>query len=78
MAEKLGNITESSAKSQVYQAFKTEDQDVVVPKTRYYAGAGNSIEEILNSQGVDTVVLVGFLFSLFGLRSLLFCQSGSE
>ncbi|PLB53941.1 Isochorismatase hydrolase [Aspergillus steynii IBT 23096] len=59
VAKGLGNLTESSAKSQIYKAFKTEDEDVVVPKTRYYAGAGNSIEEILNSQGVDTVVLSG-------------------
>ncbi|KAI9038128.1 Isochorismatase hydrolase [Aspergillus affinis] len=59
VAKGLGNLTESSAKSRIYKAFKTEDDDVVVPKTRYYAGAGNSIEEILNSQKIDTVILSG-------------------
>ncbi|KAH8432898.1 uncharacterized protein LDX57_010529 [Aspergillus melleus] len=59
VVEGLGNLTESSAKSHIYTAFKTEDDDVVVPKTRYYAGAGNSIEEILNSQKIETVILSG-------------------
>lgn len=33
--------------------------DVVLPKTRYYAGAGNSLEQILRTQEIDTVVLSG-------------------
>lgn len=33
--------------------------DVVFPKTRYYAGAGNALEEILNTQEIDTVILSG-------------------
>ena len=33
--------------------------DVVLQKTRYYAGAGNSLEEILRTQEIDTVVLSG-------------------
>ncbi|KAK1148071.1 hypothetical protein N8T08_010706 [Aspergillus melleus] len=59
VAKGLGNLTESSPKSHIYKAFKTQDDDAVVPKTRYYAGAGNSIEEILNSQKIDTVILSG-------------------
>lgn len=33
--------------------------DVVLAKTRYYAGAGNPLEEILSTQGIDTVILSG-------------------
>lgn len=33
--------------------------DVVIAKTRYYAGAGNALEQILSTQGIDTVVLSG-------------------
>lgn len=32
--------------------------DVVLRKGRYYAGDGNSLEEILSTRGVDTVILV--------------------
>lgn len=30
-----------------------------MPKTRYYAGAGNALDEILNTQKIDTVILSG-------------------
>ncbi|KAI9035566.1 uncharacterized protein KD926_003226 [Aspergillus affinis] len=59
VAKGLGNLRESSEESQIYHAFKTEDDNTVAPKTRYYAEAGNSIEEILNSQKIDTVILFG-------------------
>lgn len=56
----LGNATASSPDSQIYSAFKTLDNyDVVLQKARYYAGAGNQLEEILSSQKIDTVILVG-------------------
>ncbi|OCL07268.1 cysteine hydrolase family protein [Glonium stellatum] len=55
----LGNITETSAVSQIYSAFDVLDTDVVLQKTRYYAGAGNGLEEILRAQGIDTVILSG-------------------
>ncbi|GLA46066.1 hypothetical protein AnigIFM63604_008853, partial [Aspergillus niger] len=54
----LGNATASSPDSQIYSAFKTLDNwDVVLQKARYYAGAGNQLEEILSSQNIDTVIL---------------------
>lgn len=31
----------------------------MLQKTRYYAGAGNGLEEILSSQQIDTVILSG-------------------
>ncbi|KAI3028634.1 hypothetical protein CBS147345_2047 [Aspergillus niger] len=56
----LGNATASSPDSQIYSAFKTLDNwDVVLQKARYYAGAGNQLEEILSSQKIDTVILSG-------------------
>ena len=55
----FGNITASSALSQLHPAFvPLPDYDVVLQKTRYYAGASNGLEEILSSQGIDTVVIV--------------------
>jgi isochorismate hydrolase len=57
----LGNITEISPSTQLYSAFTPlAGIDVVLQKTRYYAGSGNSLEEILSSQGIDTVIMVYF------------------
>jgi len=56
----LGNVTEADAVGALYPAFEVlEDWDVVMPKTRYYAGAGNALEEILRAQQIDTVILSG-------------------
>jgi nicotinamidase-related amidase len=54
------NGTESSPATQIYHAFSPlPDYDVILRKSRYYAGDGNSLEEILSSQGIDTVILSG-------------------
>lgn len=74
MASLPENLTEESPESQVYHAFKPEKAesekkkdkkknkdkggDVVLRKGRYYAGDGNSLEEILSTRGIDTVILV--------------------
>ncbi|OJJ79790.1 uncharacterized protein ASPGLDRAFT_180330 [Aspergillus glaucus CBS 516.65] len=57
----LGNITASDPKSQIYPLFKPAGnrKDVVLRKSRYYAGDANSLEEILRVRGVDTVILSG-------------------
>merc|ERR1712187_458013 len=57
----LGNITLSDPKSQIYPPFKPSNnhRDVVLRKTRYYAGDANSLEEILRAGGADTVILSG-------------------
>ncbi|KAL8286904.1 hypothetical protein RQP46_003910 [Phenoliferia psychrophenolica] len=56
----LGNVTAANAITEVWPAFNvTKNVDVVLQKTRYYAGAGNGLEEILRTQGIDTVVLSG-------------------
>lgn len=45
----------------IYPAFNVDEAagDAVLAKTRYYAGFGNSLEEILRAQQIDTVVLSG-------------------
>ncbi|KAI7077034.1 hypothetical protein KC352_g41913, partial [Hortaea werneckii] len=45
----------------IYPAFHVDESagDAVLAKTRYYAGFGNSLEEILRAQQIDTVVLSG-------------------
>ncbi|RAH72561.1 cysteine hydrolase family protein [Aspergillus aculeatinus CBS 121060] len=68
----LGNITESSPAGQIYPAFRPRDNwDVVLQKVRYYAGAGNSLEEILASQKIDTVILSGIRTSGVVLNTAL-------
>lgn len=56
----LGNVTAADAVTEVYPAFHVQEDrgDVVLQKTRYYAGAGNGLEEILKTQHIDTVILV--------------------
>ncbi|KAK4574790.1 hypothetical protein LTR86_001632 [Recurvomyces mirabilis] len=53
--------TASSNMTAIYPAFYVNDTagDVVLQKTRYYAGAGNGLEEILRAQQIDTVILSG-------------------
>ncbi|EME44811.1 hypothetical protein DOTSEDRAFT_173187 [Dothistroma septosporum NZE10] len=53
--------TSSDPNTQIYPAFKVNDAagDIVLQKTRYYAGFGNELEEILSSNKIDTVILSG-------------------
>lgn len=53
--------TSSDPNTEIYSAFHVDEAagDVVLQKTRYYAGAGNGLEEILRAQQIDTVVLSG-------------------
>lgn len=55
-----GNGTETDPATAIYPAFSVNStSDVVVQKSRYYAGFGNQMEEILRAQLIDTVVLSG-------------------
>lgn len=54
----LGNATIDSPQGMLFPAFVPAPDDVVLQKVRYYAGAGNELEEILSSQEIDTVILV--------------------
>ncbi|KAK5121764.1 hypothetical protein LTR85_004639 [Meristemomyces frigidus] len=53
--------TANSSETMLYPAFHVDEAagDTVLQKTRYYAGAGNGLEEILRAQQIDTVVLSG-------------------
>jgi nicotinamidase-related amidase len=53
--------TANATATQIYPDFKVDEAagDVVLQKTRYYAGTGNALEEILRAQGIDTVILSG-------------------
>jgi nicotinamidase-related amidase len=55
----LGNS--SDPLTEIYPSFHVNETagDVVLAKTRYYAGAGNPLEEILRAQQIDTVILSG-------------------
>ncbi|KAJ5287345.1 Isochorismatase hydrolase [Penicillium angulare] len=56
----VGNLTGSDPKSQLYPAFKTlPNYDIVLQKTRYFAGADNTLVQILQSQKIETVILSG-------------------
>ncbi|KAF2089026.1 Isochorismatase hydrolase [Saccharata proteae CBS 121410] len=60
VASSLGNATEDTTQTQIYDAFHVlEDYDVVLKKARYYAGTANALEQILRAQSIDTVILSG-------------------
>jgi nicotinamidase-related amidase len=52
-------LQESTPATQIYSGFDVHANDTVLVKTRYYAGTGNALEEILKAKGIDTVVLAG-------------------
>jgi hypothetical protein len=43
---------------QIDDNFVTDDEDIILQKTRWYAGSGNSLEQILRAQKIETVVIV--------------------
>lgn len=53
--------TANQSATQIYPAFHVDEAagDVTLQKTRYYAGTGNTLEEILRAQSIDTVILSG-------------------
>ena len=55
-------LVQNSSSAQFYPDFDVGTDDIVIVKTRYYAGSGNSLEDTLRSQRIDTVILVSFLF----------------
>lgn len=50
---------EASPLTEIYSAFNPQvGSDIVLQKTRFYAGFGNNMENILAAQSIDTVILV--------------------
>lgn len=54
-------MTAASPETELYSAFTVDKKagDVVLQKTRYYAGAGKALKLILSTQQIDTVILSG-------------------
>ncbi|KAM0215183.1 hypothetical protein ACHAQD_008511 [Fusarium lateritium] len=47
----------------IYPEITVDDEDIVLQKTRWYAGAGNALEQILRTQNIDTVIISGLTLS---------------
>ncbi|KAH8887219.1 Isochorismatase hydrolase [Thozetella sp. PMI_491] len=63
LIEAYGTFEEGSAEVQIASSFKVDDKDIILHKTRWYAGAGNTLEEILRENNIDTVILSGLTLS---------------
>jgi hypothetical protein len=53
-----GLFEKGSPGVQIDSNFTVDEKDVILQKTRWYAGAGNSLEQILRAQNIDTVIIV--------------------
>lgn len=54
----FGKFESGSKDTQIDSRFLVDDKDIVIQKTRWSATTGNSLEQILKAQGIDTVVIV--------------------
>ena len=52
------HFVKDSPAVQIDSRFLVDEHDIVLQKTRWYAGAGNSLEQILQAQKIDTVIIV--------------------
>ncbi|KAI8959382.1 Isochorismatase hydrolase [Daldinia sp. FL1419] len=59
----FGSFAAGSSAVQIAPNFKVDSKDIVLQKTRWYAGSGNSLEQILKAQNIDTVVVSGLSLS---------------
>ncbi|RDW77889.1 isochorismatase hydrolase-3 [Coleophoma crateriformis] len=59
LLEPFGTLEKSSPGVQIASNFSVDEKDIVIQKTRWYAGPGNSLEQILRAQNIDTVILSG-------------------
>jgi len=53
-----GTFENESAGVQIHSRFAVDDEDIVLQKTRWYAGAGNALEQILKARDIDTIIIV--------------------
>lgn len=51
-------FTAGSTPVEISSHFAVDEKDVLLQKTRWYAGSGNSLEQILRAQNIDTVIIV--------------------
>ncbi|KAL2109723.1 hypothetical protein VUR80DRAFT_2089 [Thermomyces stellatus] len=59
----FGSFEIGSPPVQVSSEFTVGEKDVVLQKTRWYAGAGNGFEQVLRAQNIDTVIISGLSLS---------------
>ncbi|KAK9454597.1 Isochorismatase hydrolase [Dipodascopsis uninucleata] len=59
----FGAFEDDSPEIQVDCRFTVDERDMVVHETRWSATTGNSLEQILKTRGVDTVVISGLSLS---------------
>ncbi|KAF3225006.1 hypothetical protein TWF192_007291 [Orbilia oligospora] len=52
-----------SPEVQIDPRFLVDEHDIVLQKTRWYAGAGNALEQILRAKNVDAVIISGLSMS---------------
>lgn len=55
----IGLFEKDSPDVEIDPRFEVDGADIVLSKTRWYAGSGNSLEQILKAQNIDNVILVG-------------------
>jgi nicotinamidase-related amidase len=53
-----GKFEKGSPGVQISSQFTVDEKDIILQKTRWYAGAGNNLEQILRAQNIDTVIIV--------------------
>ncbi|KAL0942089.1 cysteine hydrolase family protein [Colletotrichum truncatum] len=59
----VDTFEKGSAAVQIDERFRLDEKDIVLQKTRWYAGSGNSLEQILRAQNIDTVIISGVTLS---------------
>ncbi|KAI5458926.1 Isochorismatase-like protein [Mariannaea sp. PMI_226] len=59
----MGSFEKGSDTVEIYGQFVVDERDIVLQKTRWYAGAGNSLELTLKAQNIDTVIISGLSLS---------------
>ncbi|KAJ6014094.1 hypothetical protein N7540_008685 [Penicillium herquei] len=59
----FGDFEIGSADVQIDPRFTIDEEDMILHKTRWSATTGNSLEQILKAQGIDTVIISGIILS---------------
>ncbi|KAI1848810.1 hypothetical protein JX265_001140 [Neoarthrinium moseri] len=58
LIEEFGSFAAGSPGVCIASDFNIDERDILLQKTRWYAGSGNALEQILKAQNIDTVVIV--------------------
>ncbi|KAB8259930.1 Isochorismatase-like protein [Aspergillus pseudonomiae] len=59
----FGTFEHNSPHAKIASQFHTDENDIILHKTRWSAIMGNSLEQILKAQRIDTVVISGLTLS---------------